>query len=330
MAAPTFSFVDLFSGIGGFHIGCTRNGGVCRMACEIDADARAMYEKNYGIRPHDDINTLVAAPQPLDLVCAGFPCQSHSTLGLRRGLRDRRGQLFNRLCEFISHAKPRAFLFENVKGILHSTRFDRLIAKLSGLGYAVSWAVLDSQHFGLPQHRERVYIVGRRMSQGQQQQQQQQPFDFGDLMKQQQQRAHKRVFIRDILDPSIDSIDAARASGVECTIFDDTPVFDPPKTTAAGFVLRAQRSNFTNRKLFSSDGILGTIATGSPPPIYDERHLLTRHLTCAELKRCQGFPASFRFPRDAARSTVVHYVGNAVSVNVVQAIVRSMREQKCI
>jgi site-specific DNA-cytosine methylase len=305
-----FSFADLFSGIGGFHRGCAARGGECRAACEIDVYAREVYAANYGVVPHDDIRTM-APLEGLDLLCAGFPCQSHSTLGLRKGLGDSRGRLFYDLCRFIERSRPKAFLLENVKGLLESNggrTFDAIIRQLEGLGYTVAWGVLDSADFGLPQHRERVYIVGCGV-----------PFDFGRLLA-----TRRRVRLETVLDRAVDP-------GLDCAIFEGAPLLDPPKTTACGFVLRAQLSNFTNRKLFSSHGIVGTISTGSPPPIYDEAQKRIRHLSVAELKRCQGFPASHAFPdvggRPVSRSTVVHYIGNAVSVNVIAAIVGEMRRQ---
>ena len=78
-----FTFVDLFSGIGGFHLGCLQNGGTCIMACDIDVNARKVYAMNHGIVPHDDIYSLPSFPANVDLVCAGFPCQSQHGRGAR-------------------------------------------------------------------------------------------------------------------------------------------------------------------------------------------------------------------------------------------------------
>jgi DNA (cytosine-5)-methyltransferase 1 len=296
----TWTFVDLFAGIGGFHRACAANGGRCVAACEIDDYARECYVENYGVRPHPDIRTM-APIRGVDLVCAGFPCQSHSTLGRRRGMRDARGRLFYDLCRWIRESAPAAFLLENVKGLLRS--MPRVIEELSELGYTVTWAVLDSRNFSLPQHRERVYIVGMRDV----------SFDFSRLLA-----MERRVALRDILDSRVDS-------ELDCHIFDGVGLLDPPHKTKSGFVLRAQLSNYTNRKLFSSDGIVGTITTGSPPPIYDEGTRRIRHLSIGELKRCQGFPQSQKFPSNPSRSTVLHYIGNAVSVNVIRAIVKEIR-----
>lgn len=305
-----FTFVDLFAGIGGFHIGCVKNGGKCLLACEIDGDARKVYSMNHGVIPHDDIYTLQSLPANVDLVCAGFPCQSHSTLGLRKGMKDARGKLFYRLCDVIKSASPKAFLFENVKGLILSSAFPGMIKRLQNMGYKVSWMVLDSQDFCVPQHRERVYIVGHKNT----------LFDPSQL-----EHTHgKHMPLNAVLDRTVDMNELA------CNIFDGITIESKPNVTKAGFILRAQLSNYTNRKLFSSNGIIGTINTGSPPPIYDEKRHVIRHLSKNELKKCQGFPVSFQFPTDFSRSTVVHYIGNSVTVTVIKAIVREMQLQKLL
>lgn len=309
-----FTFVDLFAGIGGFHKGCTKYGGRCVAACEIDEYARDVYRANYGITPHDDIHTLAAIPN-VDLVCAGFPCQSHSTLGRRQGMRDRRGKLFYELVRFLRESKPRAFLLENVKGLLTGRKFASMKNELQDLGYNVSWCVLNSADFGVPQHRERVYIVGCLAK----------AFDVAPLERRAIAMSAFPKHLHTVLDPR-----TRDDPSLDCDIFDDVPLLDPPKRTTTGFLLRAQLNNYTNRKLFSSNGFIGTIATGSPPPIYDEAQQRVRHLSIDELKLCQGFPKSFRFHGSPSRSTVLHYIGNAVTVNVIREIVYEMIQQGVI
>lgn len=246
-----FTFIDLFSGIGGFHLGCSKQGGQCLAACEIDAVAREIYDDNFRMQPHDDIHTLKPI-QGADLVCAGFPCQSHSSLGRRLGMKDARGKLFEVLKTFIAQSQPKSFLLENVKGLISSNNnksFKYVMQSLADIGYQVSWSVLDSRNFGLPQHRERVFIVGHK----------ERTLDFEVL-----QKKRKLKLLRDMLD-------AHPSDGLDCHIFDNVDISDPAVPTDSGFLLRAKLNAYTNRKLFSTDGIIGTIATGSPPPIYDER-----------------------------------------------------------
>jgi DNA (cytosine-5)-methyltransferase 1 len=300
-----FTFVDLFSGIGGFHLGCVQHNGRCVAACEIDPIARQIYETNYNIKPHDDIRTLKAIPG-IDLVCAGFPCQSHSSLGKRKGFNDSRGELFYILVEFIKKSQPKFFLLENVMGLVTSNKgenFKIVIESLRETGYKVTWAILDSQNFGLPQHRKRVYIVGNKDT----------SFDISQLKA---WRSPKTI-VQDIMDEEVQE-------GLHCNIFKGHEIYDPPHETVTGFLLRAKLSDFTNRKLFSSNGIIGTMTTASPPPIYDERHKMARHLSKTELLRCQGFPTTFIFPKSFSRTKVVHYLGNSVSVNVIYAVVKEL------
>ena len=296
-----FTFVDLFSGIGGFHIACVKNGGKCVGACEIDEKARQVYYDNFGILPHDDIRTM--KPIKATLLCAGFPCQSHSTLGLRKGLKDSRGKLFNVLCNYIRYTQPKVILLENVKGLLSSNNgksFKYILKSLENIGYHVSWALLDSKNFGLPQHRERVYIVGS-LKQNL------------DLYKLKKFKSHRDNALKHFLDKNKPD------EKLTCNIFKG---ISNPQKTRIGFILRSKLSTYPKRKLFSSNGIIGTINTGSPPPIYDEKYKVIRHLSKSELKACQGFPKSFRFPKGFSRSDVVHYIGNSVSINVVYRIIK--------
>ena len=324
----TFTFIDLFAGIGGFHLGAAAHGGECITACELNPEGRAIYAVNHKVRGgsiHHDIYTLTPIKNA-DLICAGFPCQSHSTLGKRRGLHDKRGKLFVRLCEFIKASQPRAFLLENVKGLMSSTDFEKSIIKpLEDCGYSVSYSILDAHNFGVPQHRERVFIVGRSLGVSEQKTQaiNTTPFSFKSLAAQ-----HHHKTIDTILDAKYK--DVYESEHLECNIFDGVKLYKTPHVTPTGFVLRAQLSNFTNRKLFSSHGIVGTLATSSPPPIYDERNKLIRHLTKKELKACQGFSATFKFPSNMSRSDVVYYLGNAVCVKVISAIIKDMMIQGVI
>jgi DNA (cytosine-5)-methyltransferase 1 len=315
----SFSFIDLFCGVGGFHLGCMRNGGVCLAACEISEDARAVYLENYGLQPHDDIRTMVPPKGKVDLVCAGFPCQPHSSLGRRLGMSDPRGRLFYALLKFLRRARPTCFLLENVKGLINISSgkvLSGILRCLKRLGYNVQHSVLNSKDFELPQHRSRLFIVGHRRI----------DFDFSSLLE----RRSKRILcIGDVLDPVKKVMQVYDKQHLKTFFGRDDLFEDGPHHTKVGFVLRAKKSNFTNRKLFSTSGILGTIATASPPPIFDERIKMPRHLTKRELLECQGFPADFKLPV-CSRSTVVKYVGNAVSVNVVAAIVAEMRKQHLI
>lgn len=161
-----FKFIDLFSGIGGFHYGLARCGGKCVMASEIDSIAIETYERNYGITPKGDISKIGVNDIPeFDLLCGGFPCQSFSNVGQKGGLDDPRGALIYQVIRLLKGCKPKAFILENVKGLLSHNKgetFKVIIKKLTECGYKVYYDVLEAKDYGVPQIRKRVFIVGVR------------------------------------------------------------------------------------------------------------------------------------------------------------------------
>ena len=113
---PRGTFVDLFAGVGGFHIAATQLGLECVFASEIDSDARRVYGSNFGMYPHGDITTINASQIPdHDLLCAGFPCQPFSIIGKRSGFEDSRGFLFFEVARIVADKRPKLVLLENVK-----------------------------------------------------------------------------------------------------------------------------------------------------------------------------------------------------------------------
>ncbi len=158
-----YRFVDLFSGIGGFHVALQQEGMECVFASEIDTAAADVYEKNFNLKPDGDICHIPAERiPPHDILCAGFPCQSFSRSGNRKGLADARGRLFYEIVRIAKYHKPPLMLLENVKAILtidHGNVKREIYSKLGELGYMVYHCVLNSGDFCIPQKRERVYFV---------------------------------------------------------------------------------------------------------------------------------------------------------------------------
>jgi len=160
----TFKYVDLFAGIGGFHIALDNLGGSCVFASEIDPACQRMYQGNFGILPHGDIKQISACSIPdHDILAAGFPCQAFSIIGDRQGFSDTRGTLFFEIERIIQEKKPRAIFLENVKQLLthdHGRTFETILHSLEKLGYVIHFRVLNGLDFGVPQKRERIIIVG--------------------------------------------------------------------------------------------------------------------------------------------------------------------------
>ncbi|MFH0984499.1 MAG: DNA cytosine methyltransferase [Candidatus Omnitrophota bacterium] len=168
---PTFTFIDLFAGVGGMRIAFESVGGKCIFSSEWDPSSQKTYEANFGEIPHGDI-TKIKADQidDFDFLVAGFPCQPFSSIGQRQGfMHATQGTLFYDVLRILKDkrkgAKPKAFLLENVQGLVthnNGNTLDVIIAALDEIGYKVSWDILDSKYFGVPQQRKRIYIVGFR------------------------------------------------------------------------------------------------------------------------------------------------------------------------
>lgn len=159
----------MFAGIGGFRSGLTRAGGFrCVGHCEIDkyanASYTAIYEPGKEERYYPDATKIDPADLPdFDLLCGGFPCQPFSTAGRRRGFADARGTLFFEIARLAQAKRPAYLLLENVPGLLSHDKgktFSGILSALDDLGYHVEWTVLNSKHFGLPQSRRRLFLIG--------------------------------------------------------------------------------------------------------------------------------------------------------------------------
>jgi DNA (cytosine-5)-methyltransferase 1 len=163
-----FKFIDLFAGIGGFRIAMQNLGGKCVFTSEWDKEAQKTYRANFGEVPFGDITKPYIKsyiPKEFDVLCAGFPCQAFSIAGKRGGFDDTRGTLFFDVAEIIKKHKPNAIFLENVKGLRSHDKGQTLATILNvlrnDLGYFVPEPqIINAKEFGVPQNRERVYIVG--------------------------------------------------------------------------------------------------------------------------------------------------------------------------
>ncbi|WP_461217394.1 DNA cytosine methyltransferase [Lactococcus cremoris] len=165
-------FLDLFAGIGGFRLGLEQAGHECVGFCEIDKFARQSYKAIHnteGEREYHDITTVSneewrTLRGTVELICGGFPCQAFSIAGKRKGFLDEtRGTLFFEIARAAEQIKPRTLFLENVRGLLSHDKgrtFRTIISTLDELGYDAEWQILNSKNFGVPQNRERVFIIG--------------------------------------------------------------------------------------------------------------------------------------------------------------------------
>ena len=163
-------FLDLFAGIGGFRLGMESAGHECVGFCEIDKYARASYKAIHNTEGEIELHDITRVTDEsirrfgsVDIICGGFPCQAFSIAGNRRGFEDTRGTLFFEIARFASILRPKYLFLENVRGLLNhdgGSTFETIIRTLDELGYDVEWQVLNSKDFGVPQNRERVFIIG--------------------------------------------------------------------------------------------------------------------------------------------------------------------------
>ena len=157
-------FFDLFSGIGGFHLGMERAGHECVGACENDKYKNIVYKKRFpNTKVWGDARTVNPEELPdFEVLCAGFPCQAFSIAGKRRGFEDTRGTIFFEIARIAKEKRPRLLLLENVKGLLSHDKgktYRTIRDTLDEMGYTVEWQLLNSKYF-VPQNRERIIIIG--------------------------------------------------------------------------------------------------------------------------------------------------------------------------
>lgn len=169
--SESMNFLDLFAGIGGFRLGMERAGHTCVGYVEIDKYARKSYQAIHDTEGEWTAHDITKVTDDewrelrgtVDVICGGFPCQSFSIAGKRRGFEDIRGTLFFDIARAAKQIKPRILFLENVKGLLSHNKgqtFATILRALHELGYDAEWQVCNSKNFGVPQNRERVFIVG--------------------------------------------------------------------------------------------------------------------------------------------------------------------------
>jgi DNA (cytosine-5)-methyltransferase 1 len=163
----TLKFIDLFAGLGGFHQALNQLGHKCVFASELDEDLARLYELNFGIKPHGDIRKVSVSDIPdHDVLCAGFPCQPFSKAGDQKGFQcPQWGDLFDYIINILRQHKPQFVIIENVPNLIKHNEgktWSNILHRLRLAGYKVTDGKLSPHHVGVPQVRERAFIVGSR------------------------------------------------------------------------------------------------------------------------------------------------------------------------
>jgi DNA (cytosine-5)-methyltransferase 1 len=297
----TYKFIDLFAGIGGMRIGFEGAGAICVFSSEWDKHAQKTYEANFSETPQGDITSIDEADIPhFDILVGGFPCQPFSSIGKREGFKHKtQGTLFYDVARIIAFHKPKAFLLENVAGLLTHDKgatLRTILETLTELNYTVSYKVLDASDYGVPQKRDRIYIVGFHKNKVKDA-----IFDFPKPRK-------NKVGIGKYVESGIkDRSISKHLQSVYIYKLDDgrpeiiTPKSDMPVKTLVSSYHKIQRLTGT----FVKDGPTGL-----------------RLLSESECKAIMGFPKTFKVP--VSRTQMYRQFGNSVAVPVVKQVAKSI------
>jgi DNA (cytosine-5)-methyltransferase 1 len=308
----SFTFADLFSGIGGCRLALTLSGGHCIYSSEIDRDAQIAYEYNFDERPSGDITLVDAADVPAhDLLCAGFPCPSFSLAGKRKGFADPRGTLFFEVARIVEYHRPPVVLLENVKNLVThdgGKTMAVMVDTLEHLGYNVFWNVLNASHYGAPTRRERVYFVCFRK-------------DCGISEFYFPVPTHELVTLGDSLDNRVPERYEIKRDDINIGL---TP--PPNERYSRPVMIGVVGKGRQGYRVYSTAGQAVTFTShgggvGGKTGCYLRGDKVTR-LTPRECARVMGFPEDFRLP--AADTTAYKLIGNSVAIPVVTAIVKQI------
>ena len=305
-----FSFIDLFAGIGGIRLPFQELGGLCVFSSEWDSFAQKTYRINFGETPSGDITKIKEYSIPdFDVLLAGFPCQPFSQAGLKKGFADTRGTMFFEIERIIAAKRPKAFLLENVKqlrGHDGGRTLQVILDHLHALNYAVDYKVLRAADFGVPQNRERIYIVGFNRD----------IFDLPDDFKfKYPEPTNKKTRVGDILESDVDD---------KYTISDKL---------YAGHLRRKQehlnKGNGFGFSLFNADSpYTSTISAryykDGSEILIEQKNKNPRKLTPRECARLQGFPEDFVIP--VSDTQAYKQFGNSVAVPVIRAVAKNICE----
>lgn len=305
------TFIDLFAGIGGFRLAFESVGGKCIFSAEIDKYACQTYKQNFGDDPYCDVSKINPNNIPdFDILCAGFPCQPFSIAGQRKGFSDTRGTLFFDIERIIKAKQPKAFVLENVKGLLSHDKGKTLKTILdvlqNSLNYQVFYKVLNSKDYGVPQNRERIYLIGFKDKSVE--------FEFPT-------KIDDVVDLNSILDDDIRGSEISEIAkfNVAKNLKGHKKYEDiKDKKLLLAYEIRKSKTTFRYDDLSPTlTAKMGTGGNNVPVLVNQMRKLTTR-----ECLRIQGYPDSYTIEVNKAQS--YKQIGNSVSVPVVSLLASEM------
>ena len=337
---PKFRFIDLFAGIGGIRLPFQQLGGECVFSSEWDKFAQRTYAANYGEVPSGDITQIVASDIPdHDILMGGFPCQSFSQAGLKKGFEDTRGTMFFEIQRILGEKRPKVFLLENVKQLRGHDKgrtLQTILNILTGesdlplddvpmsadarealgkkLNYWVDYKVLRAADFGIPQNRERIFIIGfDRDYFGEN-------IDFNKIFKW-PEPTNQPTKVGDILE-SQEILDALED---KYTISDKLWAGHLRRKAEHGIKGNGFGYSLFNRESSYTNTISARYYKDGSEVLIDQSHLgkNPRKLTPRECARLQGFPDDFIVDA-VSQGQIYKQFGNSVCVKVIQAVAKQI------
>lgn len=324
----TYKFIDLFCGLGGFRLGFKHKEFQCVFSSDFDKNIQATYEKNFGETPFGDITKVDPKKiDDFDILSAGFPCQPFSISGKKLGFKDTRGTLFFDVCRIIKEKNPKVIILENVKHFINHDKKRTLKVVLNSLvelGYNVSYQILNLSNFGLPQNRERIFIIATKNN----------FFDFNKM------KIKKSKPLKEFLDKDLDFEYLKRD---EYTIIDEHLLtIQQSGLKFIGFRnkngfqkgLRNKKNQHLNRvhrqpnRIYSIEGYHPTIPSQETSGrffIYLPDENKVRKLSINECFRIMGFPEKYK--KISSAGQLYRQIGNSVGVNVVKEISKQILKQ---
>jgi len=318
-------FIDLFAGIGGFRIGFERNGYKCVFTSEKNKYCQDVYEANFGEIPFGDITQINPKDIPdFEVLLGGFPCQPFSISGKKQGFKDTRGTLFFDVCRIIEEKRPKVVVLENVKHLIHHDKkrtLKTILSSLEDLGYNVSQKVLNAKDFGLPQNRERIFIIGCKKSY----------FDFNKLENIDTPKLKEYLDLNgkfEYLDKSEYTLIESPRKQPTGLIFVGYRNKNTWKTGVRPNTEHLSRVHRQPNRIYSVEGVHPTLPSQETSGrffIYLPEEDKVRKLTLDECYRIMGFPDTFK--RHERTGERYKQIGNSVAISVIEAIAKQIIKQ---
>lgn len=317
----TYTFIDLFAGIGGFHYALNSFGAECVFASEIDKKASETYYLNHKILPKGDITQIDVEEIPKhDILCGGFPCQAFSISGKQKGFEDTRGTLFFDIARIVNYHKPQILFLENVKNFVKHDKgktLETVIKTLEEMNYTVFYKVLNTSSFGLPQNRERVYIVG---------------FNNNNFKTINFKFPNPKIVtcLEDILENNPQNGKVINRPDI--SIYKDISllknIFGEIELPNKPFQIGKVNKGGQGERIYHPKGHAITLSAygggiGSKTGLYKINNNI-RKLSPRECARIQGFPENFILPKSVTEAQ--KQFGNSVSINTLQFILNEITE----